>query len=106
MYSMTVDYPREEGSCFDFDYYRKQHLPLCERLLSGHGLAGSLLRLEAGGKPGSGDILWASVVFLFESMEQMNAGLAAAGGEIGADVANYTDVKPRMSFAEAFVALD
>lgn len=106
MYCMTVDYPREEGSQFDYDYYRDKHLPLCKELLAEHGFAGTLLRLGTGRAPGGDDLLWASVVILFESLDQMKAGLAKAGGAIGADVANYTNVKPRMSFSEAFAALE
>jgi uncharacterized protein (TIGR02118 family) len=105
MYCMTVEYPRQEGSRFDLDYYREQHLPLCEQLLAGRGFLGSVLRIGAGGAPGKSDQQWASVDLLFESAEQLGAALAAVGQDIGADVPNYTDVQPRMTFAEASVAL-
>lgn len=106
MYCMTVDYPRDEGSTFDLDYYRDKHLPLCEQLLDGRGLVGSVLRLGAGKAPGSGDVLWASVDLVFTGKDELNAALAAVGGDIGADVPNYTNVKPRMTFAEVELKLD
>jgi hypothetical protein len=40
---------------------------------------------------------------MFESAEQMQGGLAAAGAEINGDIPNYTNVKPRMSFGEISV---
>ena len=42
---------------------------------------------------------------LFESAEQMGAGLAAHGKEIGADITNYTNCTPGMSFSEVEVSL-
>ncbi len=36
--------------------------------------------------------------------EQLQAALAAAGQEVSADLVNYTDARPRMSFAE--ISLD
>ncbi|MBN7797355.1 EthD family reductase [Parahaliea mediterranea] len=106
MYCMSVEYLREEGSRFDHDYYRDTHLPLCRRLLDGRGLVGTVLRLDAGKAPGRHDLFWASVDIVFESEEQLKAALAEVGGEINADVPNYTDIRPRVSFAEISVALD
>ncbi|WP_116366042.1 EthD family reductase [Parahaliea mediterranea] len=106
MYGMRVEYPRTEGSKFDMDYYRDSHIPLCERLLADFGHVGTVLHLGAGKAPGGEDLLWASVDILFEDIDQLKAGLAAAGKEIGADVPNYTDVTPRMSFSEVRLKLE
>ncbi|MFV0276610.1 MAG: EthD family reductase [Parahaliea sp.] len=106
MYCMSVEYPRVEGSKFDVDYYRNRHLPLCRDLLADHGYVGSMLRLDAGKAPGSGGLLWAAVDILFESQDKLKSALAAVGGQINADVPNYTDAKPRVSFAEVVLKLE
>lgn len=100
MYCLTVSYPKGEDTKFDFDYYRDTHIPLCARLLADHGYKGYVLRTEEGKGPGSGDLTYASIDLMFESAEQMQGGLAAAGAEINGDIPNYTNVKPRMSFGE------
>ncbi len=105
MYSMTVDYPRTEGSHFDLEYYRCTHIPLCEELLSGQGYLGHLLRVDPGKAPGSADLLWASVVLLFESAEFMNAAFKESGAQINGDVPNFTSITPDVSFAETSFSL-
>ncbi len=106
MYSVTVEYPRTEGSHFDINYYRDSHIPLCEKLLAEHGYKGYLLRVDAGKAPGKGDLLWAGVVLLFESVEQMEQGFASVGDQINGDVPNFTNVKPAVSFAPASLSVN
>jgi uncharacterized protein (TIGR02118 family) len=105
MYCLTVTYPKSEGSSFDLDYYRDKHVPLCARLFADHGFRGAVLRSAEGRGPGSADLNHASVDLLFDSQEQLQAALAAGGQEVSADVVNYTDVKPRMSFGEVSLEL-
>ncbi len=105
MYCMTVTYPVGEDTRFDMDYYRETHVPLCEKLFAEHGFLGSVLRMDQGSAPGKGGLNYASVDLLFASAEQMGAGLAAHGKEIGADIANYTDCTPTMTFSEVAVDL-
>lgn len=105
MYCMTVTYPKGDDSHFDHDYYQNTHIPLCERLFAEHGLRGSVLRTDSGKAPGSADLNHASVDLLFDSVEQLGAALAAGGAEVSADVPNYTNAKPQMSFSEVTVSL-
>lgn len=105
MYCMTVTYPAVEGTRFDMDYYRDNHMPLCERLLAEHGFLGAVLRTDQGPAPGKGGLAYASLDLLFASAEQLGAGLAAHGKEISADIANYTDSTPTMVFSEVAVDL-
>ena len=105
MYCMTVTYPVGDDTRFDMDYYRNTHVPLCARLFADYGFKGSVLRTDQGGAPGKGGQAYASVDLLFESAEQMGAGLAAHGKEISADIANYTNCAPGMSFSEVEVSL-
>jgi uncharacterized protein (TIGR02118 family) len=100
MYSLTVSYPKAEGSSFDLEYYQQTHIPLCGRLFADHGYLGFVLRTDEGKGPGSADLNHASIDLIFESREQLQAALAAGGPEVTADVVNYTDARPRMSFSE------
>ncbi len=103
MYCLTVTYPIGEDTRFDSDYYRDQHMPLCARLFADFGYRGSVLRTNQGKAPGSGDLNYASVDLLFDSLEQLQAALSAGGKEVSADLVNYTNAKPMMSFSEVDV---
>jgi uncharacterized protein (TIGR02118 family) len=104
MYCVTVTYPIGEDTHFDQDYYREHHMALCARLFADHGYLGSVLRTNLGKAPGSGDQNYASVDLLFESAEHLGAAMAAGGKEVTADIVNYTNATPSMSFAE--IAID
>jgi uncharacterized protein (TIGR02118 family) len=106
LFCLTVTYPNSEGSHFDQDYYVEKHLALCAELFAAHGFRGSVVKFGQGKSPGQAGLNHASVDLLFDSQEQMQAGLAAGGKQIVADVANYTNIKPQMSFAEVLLALD
>ena len=79
MYCMTVTYPVGEDTHFDYDYYQATHMPLCARLLADHGYRGVVMRNNSGKGPGSGGLSYVSVDLLFDSLEQLQAGLAAGG---------------------------
>jgi uncharacterized protein (TIGR02118 family) len=100
MYCVTVTYPKSEGSSFNYDYYVQNHIPLCAELLAPHGYLGHVLRSNQGEAPGSDELSYASIDLLFESQQQMEAGLAETGESIIADLANYTNVNTQMSFSE------
>lgn len=106
MYCMTITYPKTDGAGFDMDYYRNAHLPLCARLLAEFGYRGVVLRENQGSGPGSGDLNYASLDILFDNADQMQAGLAKAGDELAADVANFTNIEPQMVFGEVDLQLD
>lgn len=105
MYCLTVTYPKGDNSTFDHEYYTNTHLPLCQRLFGEHGLRGTVLRTAQGAAPGSGDLNHAELDLVFGSAEELQAALAAGGREVTADVANYTNAKPGMSFSEIDIAL-
>jgi uncharacterized protein (TIGR02118 family) len=105
MYCLTVTYPKGEGSTFDFDYYVQKHMPLCAELLGPHGLRGTVLRSGQGAAPGADNLTYASVDLLFDSPESLQAALQAGGAGVTADVPNYTNVKPQMTFSGVEVSL-
>jgi uncharacterized protein (TIGR02118 family) len=105
MYCLTVSYPKDDNSTFDHEYYTASHIPLCQRLFGEHGLRGTVLRTAEGKGPGSGDLNHASIDLVFDSVEGLQAALAAGGKDVTADIVNYTNAKPRMSFGEIKLAL-
>ena len=105
MYCLTVTYPKGEDTTFDHDYYCGTHIPLCQRLFGEHGLRGTVLRTAEGKAPGSDDLNHASIDLVFDSAEGLQAALAAGGKEVTADIVNYTNTTPRMSFGRISVAL-
>ncbi len=103
MIIVSVVYPKSGDSHFDHDYYVKTHLPLVWERWGGMGLS----KLEAlrgvgaldGGAPGSELIALLS----FDSMESMQAALAAAGAEIMGDIPNFTNIQPVIQVNRAAV---
>jgi uncharacterized protein (TIGR02118 family) len=106
MYCLTVSYPKAADSHFDYDYYREKHIPLCNELFRDHGLRGTVLRTNEGKGPGSADLNYASIDILFESAEQLGAALQSGGQSVGADVPNYTNVQPIMTFGDIELSVD
>lgn len=92
MIRLSVYYPKTDGATFDHDYYRDSHIPLC---LSTWGLESAEIDKGVNGPH------VAAVHFKFDSLDAMNAAMAAEGtGEIMADVANYTTIAPAMQISE------
>lgn len=92
MIRFSVLYPATDGATFDHDYYRDRHVPLACRTW---GLDGAEID-----KGVSGPYV-AAVHFRFESMEAMQAALAAEGtAAVIEDVANYTTITPVQQISE------
>ena len=91
MIRLTVFYPKSEGSTFDHEYYRNNHVPLVGKTWN---VGGEIDK----GINGPHE---AAVHFFFESMDQFQAAMAHEGTkEIMADVANYTNITPQMQISE------
>ncbi len=86
MIRLTVLYPTTEGATFDQDYYRNEHVPLAVKTW---GLKGAEIDRGVDGP------YVAAVHFRFDSLEAMQAAMAAEGtAAVMADVANYTTIEP------------
>jgi uncharacterized protein (TIGR02118 family) len=88
----SVLYPATDGATFDHDYYRDTHVPLAVdtwkpvRVEIDRGIDGPYV---------------AAVHFVFESAETMQSALATdATAAIGADVPNYTTIRPVRQVSE------
>ena len=106
MYCVTVTYPKSEDTKFNHEYYVEKHIPLCAEAFAEYGFLGTVLRSGQGGAPGATDVNYASIDLLFASQAQMQQALAAAGRVVSADLANYTDAKPKMTFSAVQVSLE
>jgi uncharacterized protein (TIGR02118 family) len=89
---LSVLYPSSEGATFDHDYYRERHVPLAVRAW---GLSGADIDKGVDGP------YVAAVHFKFDSIEAMQAAMAAEGtAKVMADVANYTNITPVLQTSE------
>jgi uncharacterized protein (TIGR02118 family) len=92
MISFSVFYPTTDGATFDHDYYRTSHVPLACRTW---GLTGAQIEKGVTGP------YVAAVHFSFDTMDAMNAAMAAPGtADVMADVANYTTIEPVIQISE------
>ncbi len=93
MICVTAFYPAAGESRFDLNYYYAKHIPLVKELLAPHGLK----RVEvdeglSGFGPGTPPNYKVVARMYFENIEGFQAGVAAAGNQIFADIPNYTDI--------------
>ena len=92
MIRVSVFYPAGDGSTFDHDYYRDQHVPLCLRTW---GLESAEIDKGVNGPN------VAAVHFKFESLDQFQTAMSSPGtAEVMADVANYTNIQPALQVSE------
>lgn len=100
MIKVSIFYPNQSGSRFDFDYYFEKHMPMSiERLspaLKGVSVERGL-HLET---PGLQTPYVAMAHFLFDSAESFFGAFNEHGAELTADIANYTNLEPIIQISE------
>jgi uncharacterized protein (TIGR02118 family) len=95
MLHVAVMYPKTADSTFDLEYYLTKHVPMVKERLASSGL--TAVQVDeglGGGVPGDPPAYAVIGALLFDSMEGMQSGMAAHGGEIMGDLANFTNVLP------------
>lgn len=93
MIRVSVMYSK--GGKFDYDYYVNKHMALVHKLLDPFGL------VKAEVDRGIGDSAYMAIGHLiFATMEDMQKGLQAHDPELGADLINFSDVKPQFQISE------
>ena len=100
MYRMTVAYEGTPDDRFDFDYYTSKHVPMVAEFIGESCVRTEVTRGVGGGAPGQPAPWLATVTFWLEGLDGMNAAMGAHGGEIMADIKNYTDLKPTIQVEE------
>lgn len=106
MITVSILYPRTQGSRFDMEYYLNTHIPLAIDLLSAHaGYHGvSVERGIAGATPGAEAPYVALCHFRFDSVESFMAARTPHSAALQGDIANYTDIEPLILFNEVVLA--
>ncbi len=94
MIRITVSYPATQNQRFDHSYYQTQHATLIRDLLSPHGLQRVEIDQCLSDGAGKAPPVVAAAHMVFESLASFQAGMAAAGGALAADMKNYTDTVP------------
>ena len=105
--TMTVLYPNEEGSKFDWDYYMNSHNSqnshmklVAERLAGPELLDIRVIKGLAGGAPGESPAYQEAALIHYESMDGLVSKLTEHGPEVMGDIPNYTSVQPLVQFSE------
>jgi uncharacterized protein (TIGR02118 family) len=97
---ISVSYPDVEGKRFDHAYYQAQHRSLLMDRLSAFGLQrvemDKALADGAGGRPP----VVAVAHLIFSDLAGFQAGMKAHGRDIMGDIANYTDLSPKILVSE------
>jgi uncharacterized protein (TIGR02118 family) len=96
---VTVVYPNNDGSKFDFDYYMKKHIPWVA------GLVGKSIEVRRGvsSAAGSAPPFVCVATIPIDSIADFSAMFTKHGAEILADVPNYTNIEPIVQFDEIVV---
>jgi uncharacterized protein (TIGR02118 family) len=97
MIRVTALYPKTAESTFDLDYYLNKHTPLVSERLTPHGLTRIEVDEALGSLTPGQPADYAVIGYLFfASLEGLQSGLAAHAPELIADIANFTNVQPKI----------
>jgi len=105
MVRISILYPNQQSSRFDFPYYTGIHMPMSVELLSAHpGFRGvSVERGVGGAAPGAAPTYVAMCHFLFSSAEDFLAAFLPNAETLQSDMKNYTDIEPVIQFNEVLI---
>jgi uncharacterized protein (TIGR02118 family) len=101
MIRVAILYPKTESSTFDMAYYLNKHIPLVLARLSSMGLR----RIEVdgglgGAAPGQPAPFAAIGYMTFDTLEDLQGGLATHGAELMGDIPNFTNVQPLIQVSQ------
>ena len=94
MIKVSVLYPNNEGSKFDFAYYTGSHMPMVRNRLGAACRGTEVDEGIAGGAPGAKAPYVAAAHLLFDSVDAFQQAFGPHGKEIMDDIPNYTDIQP------------
>ena len=97
---LSVFYPASDNATFDFGYYTDTHIPLVQRLWSGLGLQDVRVLKGSAGPDGAGPVHLLVALLTFESLDAFQEAATRHGGEIFADIPNFTNTSPVLQFNE------
>jgi uncharacterized protein (TIGR02118 family) len=100
MVAVTILYPNNPGSRFDFEYYLRTHMPMSLELL---GPAIKSVRIERGAEgqeKGSLPTFVALCHFVCESREAFETAFWPNAAVLRNDMPRYTDIEPVIQISE------
>lgn len=106
MIKISILYPNNPNSRFDFPYYLDTHMPMSIRLLATHpGFQGVSVEQGLGGAvPGSAAAYIAMCHFLFDSQESFMAAFMPHAAVLQGDMPNYTNIEPLIPVSDVLIA--
>ena len=99
MLKVAVMYPA--GTRFDHAYYDETHMPLVRRLWGPMGLQHDQVMRGQPAPDGAAPSTVTMTLLTFGSMDEFKAAAAQHGKEIFADIPNFYDGSPSLSFFDA-----
>jgi len=91
---VSVLYPNNDGSKFDFAYYTASHMPMVRSRVASACRGVEVDEGIAGGTPGAKAPYVAMAHLLFDSVEAFQQAFGPHAKEIMGDIPNYTDIQP------------
>ena len=100
MIKASFMYPNEEGARFDLNYYCTTHMDMAVKAMKPYGLVKTEVEkgISGGGDQPAPYVCIGSLYF--DSLEAFQKATAEAGGPLGDDVANLTDIAPIFQLSE------
>ncbi len=104
MICVSAFYPAAGESRFDLTYYLESHIPLCRNLLGPLGLLKVEVDEGLGGfAPGSPANYRMIARLYFQDLESFQTAVGEVGGQIFADIPNYTDIPVEIQVSRVLV---
>ena len=100
MIRVTGLYRDMSDSEFDFDYYLNTHMPLVKKRLADFGMGEFEVERGIEAADGASAPYICIVHIEFPTIDDFKRGFAEHGGELSADVPNYTNIAPEMQISE------
>ena len=101
MIRVTVLYPNTPGAKFDFDYYINKHMKLVKEKFGPMGLVKTEVDKGVSGMGAGTPPPYVNLGYMvFNSIEDLVKANEAHGGELGADVPNFTNIEPQFQISE------
>lgn len=100
MITVSITYPNAEGASFDFDYYKRTHLPMIGRNLGAYGLSSAAVLQGKEAADGGEPPVVAAAFLTFQSEQGARDAMASSGAlELVEDVKNFTNIVPVVQYS-------
>lgn len=103
MIKVSVLYPNANGATFNYEYYLNKHMALVKDRFGPNLLSYSVDKGVVGDNGGTQPLYVTQCNLYFESMHSLAAVMTDHGGELNADVPNFTNITPVTQVSEVLV---